>query len=428
MSEVAATPPAEPSQAEGLPEQLPKEAWVACLTDPEHQRWLRQALSSFPPGVLARFYRSLFRPQEKEGYLLVKTPGLKQVTDERVLENLDRLRERRPKVLVALAEAWLDYYQAPLLALGRGEPVQEGVNLEALEVGCWLWESDEFSSQPTWAMVRNLLKLPSLQVPENPKTNASALEAIKLEVEELHRRLNKLEREKSRLQGEQAELELKHNALRMEKDALTAQLRQEQQAYKQSEVRAAEAKARTTQLQQELNERLKDLERLRSDLYDRDQEILRLQRINRNEADRLQQANALAERLRGELKELHERTRRLERQGAYRVPLPHQLLEQALVIDYPNLSTTPVERLIGLLELYRALLEERPHPLLQSHTNWSDFQSRSPVGILLLGLEQMLLDGVSVPLTRYLKMSVFSTETLLYSLTHRLASPRLEEP
>lgn len=431
MSEETSLPESEKASAEAAVIQLPKEAWVKHLCDPANEAWLCKALGGLPPGRLSQLYRDMFHSQNKLAYLLVKAPGLKHVSDQNILEHLGRLRERRPRVLEILADIWVGYHQDALLALAQGVTPPEGASPQILEVGCWLWGSTDNPPQPTWDLVQSLLNRPSAPEPERPTVDPAELEGLKVEFKELQSRLHEVEHKKRRLQASLESLGKDRSKLEAEKAKLSEQLHQEQHARKQVETgvqtQAREAENKVANLQRELNRLAKDLECMRSDLFERDREIVRLERHSRDARTHLEEARDKLEHQRAEFKELQARYHKLEQRSSHQAPLPGDLLEQALVVDYPNLGADPAERLIHLLELYRAFLKEEPHPLLEQHTNWLEFQGQSPLGILLLGLEQMLLDGLNLPLTRFLRMPMFRSESLLYALIHRLSSPRLEE-
>jgi DNA repair exonuclease SbcCD ATPase subunit len=103
-------------------------------------------------------------------------------------------------------------------------------------------------------------------------------------------------------------------------------------------------------------------------------------------------------------------------------------LENALIIDYRHLSSEPAERLVMLLQIYNAFLEHRKdfQPMVD-HTNYADFADpkKEIRGLLLLGLEMLLLDGVNLPLIQWLNTQAFRQESVLKQLLGVLESPRL---
>lgn len=145
------------------------------------------------------------------------------------------------------------------------------------------------------------------------------------------------------------------------------------------------------------------------------------------ELTRLQAANgALDERV----KELESTTRaepleaRLKNfEEALPEPFPQEVLLRVLVLDYPGLGGRAEERVMALIEGYRAFLKGEDHPALL-HSN-RDLLVGEPEGVVLVGLERLLLDLASLPLDRWLRTHAFRLEALLGGPT--LSSPRLRE-
>ncbi len=105
-------------------------------------------------------------------------------------------------------------------------------------------------------------------------------------------------------------------------------------------------------------------------------------------------------------------------------PFPQEALFQVLVLDYPNLGTKPRDRLIGLMEGYRALLRGEDHPALEA-TNRA-FLKGEPEGIVVLGVELLLRDLASFPLHRWLRTHAMAVEAFLVP-ERTTPSPRLRE-
>ena len=106
-------------------------------------------------------------------------------------------------------------------------------------------------------------------------------------------------------------------------------------------------------------------------------------------------------------------------------PFQHALLQQALVIDYQQLSHEPILRLKILFQAYRAFLEGRnDHEALQRASNIAAL-SGEPQGVLVLGLERMLEDGANTALEGLLDLRVVRQESVLRQLVGKLESPRL---
>lgn len=105
-------------------------------------------------------------------------------------------------------------------------------------------------------------------------------------------------------------------------------------------------------------------------------------------------------------------------------PFPQEALLRVLVLDYPSLADKAEERVIALIEGYRALLKGEDHPALR-HSN-RELLLGEPEGMVLVGLEKLLLDLASLPLARWLRTHAFRLEALLQE-GQRLSSPRLRE-
>lgn len=105
-------------------------------------------------------------------------------------------------------------------------------------------------------------------------------------------------------------------------------------------------------------------------------------------------------------------------------PFPQEALLRVLVLDYPSLADKAEERVIALIEGYRALLKGEHHPALR-HSN-RELLVGEPEGMVLVGLEKLLLDLASLPLARWLRTHAFRLEALLQE-GQRLSSPRLRE-
>ncbi len=124
--------------------------------------------------------------------------------------------------------------------------------------------------------------------------------------------------------------------------------------------------------------------------------------------------------LSSELEELQKRAKVIS------VPTDVQDLQNTLIIDYELLGDTPSVRLHGLITMYEAVLSGETSALLDTNTNWLDLDHDAFDGILMLGLEPLLLDLANLPVRRYLDLQSFKHETILRFLTAQLDSPRLE--
>lgn len=142
------------------------------------------------------------------------------------------------------------------------------------------------------------------------------------------------------------------------------------------------------------------------------------------ELEALKREQGEVEALRKEKEALLARAARWERAERLRErlpePFPLEAFFRALFVPYPDLGATPEARLLALAEGYRALLQGKEHPIL-SLTNWA-LLSGEPEGIVLLGVERLLLDLAESPLPRWLKTHAWLAEAFL--TREKLSSPR----
>lgn len=404
----------------------PPEPWFSLLTDSAHLERLRLAISEFPEGSLAKIYKSIVNPQDKHSFLTVGSP-LNTLNDQHVLEHLDRVAERYPKVIETFAKIWLQANQEALLDLAAGRAPEIPPSPAWLKVALWLWENTDQLSDPTWATVAAWLEQYHQRLVEQEAKLSELREALEHEHTQkakLRKQLEKAEAAANFFQDEKKNLNELIRTQKTQISHLESQLQAEKKQCAQYQEEAERFTAESEEYKRLLDEREKQLAIVRSDLFECDRKLAEQHHLNRQ---LLEQLNHLANRL----EETKREVRRLEQEAAklktqQGVPFSTELLGRALIIDYPALSTDPKERLIGLLELYRAFLEGRTHPLLESHTNLVVHSHQPPIGILLLGLEQLLQDGIHLPLERFLKSPTFGIETLLHRLVFNLPSPRLK--
>ncbi|MER3481005.1 MAG: hypothetical protein C4327_11160 [Meiothermus sp.] len=194
-----------------------------------------------------------------------------------------------------------------------------------------------------------------------------------------------------------------------EAEKLRAKLAKEEKARQEAESARGRAEQEAALLRKELSRALEGKKHLGAELA------------------RLQAANgALEERV----KELESTTRaepleaRLQDfKDALPAPFPPEVLLRVLVLDYPGLGGGAEERVMALIEGYRAFLKGEDHPAL-FHSN-RDLLVGQPEGVVLVGLERLLLDLASLPLARWLRTHAFRLEALLGG--QALSSPRLRE-
>ncbi|GAA6756158.1 hypothetical protein Thermus77420_16340 [Thermus thalpophilus] len=175
--------------------------------------------------------------------------------------------------------------------------------------------------------------------------------------------------------------------------------------------RAEAAEARVKALEEEVRKRAaleEEMARLREELA-----------ACREKLTALEKEKAALEGLR----ERAEAYARLEAfKGSLPEPFPVEAFTRVLFVDYGAMAATPEERVLALVELYRALLEGRDHPAF-AHTN-RGLLRQAPEGVVLLGLERLLLDLADSPLRRWLRTHAWQVEAAL--TREGLKSPREE--
>lgn len=149
-------------------------------------------------------------------------------------------------------------------------------------------------------------------------------------------------------------------------------------------------------------------------------------KILQEELETLKKEKGELETLRKERDEYFTRAARWEKAETLRErlqePFPLEAFFRMLFVPYSELGPGPEVRLLALIEGYRALLQGKEHPML-SRTN-RELLSGEPEGIVLLGVERLLLDLAESPLPRWLKTHAWLAEAFL--TREKLSSPREE--
>ncbi|MDW8481596.1 MAG: hypothetical protein RML14_06905 [Meiothermus sp.] len=227
-----------------------------------------------------------------------------------------------------------------------------------------------------------------------------------------------------------------------EAQRLAASLQKEQKARQELESRRGRAEQEAAHLRKELAQLREEINRLNTELAKERADSARLREENQRLRRDQEALQVQASDYRKRLEELQSQVRNLEaaaseKEGlearlsklshfaaALPEPFPQEALFRVLVLDYPVLGEKPEHRVQSLIEGYRALLRGERHPALQ-HSNLELLRGE-PEGTVLLGLEQLLLDLVNLPLARWLRAHSFRLEAFLQE-AQRLSSPRLSE-
>lgn len=404
------------------PPSFPEEHWKERLLDPENAVWLERALGWLPPRHLVDVFQLQFKKGDKSALLLVGK--LRNFAAEDILANLEKIREREPKVLEALVDFWLKVINNYLDIEG----MTEGTST-LLTVIAWLWSESPDAPAPSWEFIKTLAT--RCKSMEHDLDNAlhrvrEAERAAEKATKQLGRQSGKVERENDKLKSLNERIAEQQQHLKSQKKQIE-ELNGDVRAAKDKVAELNEVVAqrgatiewhKTTHAKQQEALRL-DVNHLRKERDDLTAMVTQL-RKDLDEArslnDALKQKNA---DLNIDIEELRKRANVVE------IPLDAKELQNSLIIDYEQLGETAIGRLNSLITLYEAVLVDNEAEVLVTHTNWLDLDGGAVDGILLLGLEPLLLDLTNLPIRRYLAMQSFKRESVLRSLVTHLDSPRL---
>lgn len=220
-----------------------------------------------------------------------------------------------------------------------------------------------------------------------------------------------------------------------EAEKLRAKLQKEQKAVQEAQSARGRAEQEAARLRKDLSRVAEERDRLSAELAKVREESTKLQTekgaLGGQVEGHKKRVDELEARVR-ELEGLAEQKAHLEAQLArlssfketLPEPFPQEALLRVLVLDYPSLGDKAEERVIALIEGYQALLKGEDHPTLR-HSN-RELLVGEPEGMVLVGLEKLLLDLASLPLARWLRTHAFRLEALLQE-GQQLSSPRLRE-
>jgi hypothetical protein len=171
-----------------------------------------------------------------------------------------------------------------------------------------------------------------------------------------------------------------------------------------------------------------ELERVRDERARLEVDKKALEEQLKAHSERLEALEAQVQHLEGLAKKKEQLEAQLEKLRSFRdllpEPFPPEALLRVLVLDYPSLGGKAEERVERLIEGYRAFLNGEDHPALR-HSN-RELLLGEAEGMVLVGLERLLLDLASLPLARWLRTHAFRLEAWLQD-QQKLSSPRLME-
>jgi myosin heavy subunit len=409
------------------------------LLEPENTELLREAIEQLPAKLLVDVYKSYYRKTPANGvrFLGAKISKLADVKSQHILEAFERLVKHEKDYFSPLAQVWVDTYQLLLNQLEQGE---------------------EFAANTPNVVLTLALKLVK---PEKTPDYFQRLVAQEKRIKQLEEQLRQQQEHSAQLQTAQSKQKLEDARLEVDKrferqknqleetfrkkeQQLLEQYTQQKQkvftkhqaeiAKLQTQIVALESTVQTAQeVQQQTQTQIQRVQEKS------DREILKLSQQLKTLQATLSESDSMRQSLRTRNAELEKQLERAQKYDAFwrsenirrerekERTIGGTELSHALVVDYAHIAAEPAKRLLVLLELYTAFLEkDSAHPALNNHSNYAEFQSPDQIhGILLLGLEQMLLDMVNLPLAAWLGAKTFHQETILRQLVTQLVSPRL---
>lgn len=424
-------------------------ALLTYLCGEEQHELLKDVIRSFPSATVLSLYRSVFRGKRyMVGRQLLHKPP-EDVQFEDIIEALPALLDREKHYVRSLVESWLNRHVFIVRALldGTALPVDtDGAILTLAE--CIVNDPDSVarSRGATFAAFRDQQK--AAQEREETLTHtlrdlrselALAQTAQAGEPARLGRAISDtraaLETEFSL---ERASLEVEHtSSLRaLETRAQTAEVRLVELAEMHAATLAARDAANAEQLAahqravQDLQQRIAEVRRSQ-----RGAEMAEVERLKQDLASaQVQVAARLDPQVLAELEAAHaHELARLRNELEVAVKGTHttvdlgDLLDEALIINYPALGDSPADRLADAIVLYRALLAHDLEGVLVARaTNAGTLRDAADRDLVVVGVEQLLEDAASLSLDRVLRLTSVRREAQLHQLIHRVVSPRLE--
>lgn len=389
---------------------------------------LRALLTTFAPRALADAFRSYFDagskklPHLRRDALVLTGKAFVKVTNQDVVNAVDRLKARHPGFLEGMVGWWLDRHAPLLLALLDGQAFTAGVDPAVFTVALRLLRDDARPADcllATAAQADERVKAAQ----EQQDSVTSDLEAERARAEADRQRVERdatearltFERE---LCAAQTESERVLTAVRTEADQAVAAAQDRirtlhDQLEAAREQLGVQCEAADTALQAALAEAAEKHQRTVSELQRRIAQV-------RQEAEGTRQRQA------AELEELRH-TLDARREAVQPAPPPDldTQFSGALVINYVALADDPAQRLADLFGMYRAYAQGNlGDPRLAHATNLARLTG-PPRGVLLVGVERLLEDGANTAADRYLRLRSQQQETQLRQLVARVHSQLL---
>jgi len=220
-----------------------------------------------------------------------------------------------------------------------------------------------------------------------------------------------------------------------EAEKLRVGLKKAQDALRKAQLDKSKALEEAAHLRKALAQLAEERDRLSAELVKLREESQSLRAAKASLEEQARRHKAQLDALEAQVRELEDLAKQKEQLEAQLLrlnackealpePFPPEALLRVLVLNYPSLGGEPARRVGSLIEGYQALLAGKNHPALY-HSNL-ELLSGEPEGVVLLGLERLLLDLASLPVARWLRAHAFLLESKLLE-GQQPFSPRLRE-
>ena len=387
--------------------------WKPFLLAPQNVRLLQYLLATIQPKQLAEIYKSSFSNAHDPRSLMWLGVALSKTRAENIIEHAATLLDNHKGFIESVIDTWLE------TIIGTSENRMLDVDFKNPRFHLVIAELNihaptSIFEAPSWSYINDMAE--QLIIGEN-----ALLDKVIVESERI-RAVKELEKLTQQLITEEAKRKNIRQKLQQERQRVVA-LETELEVYRQSDIQLQkqfEKYIQETTRQQEDYVSLQ--KRYQQDVHDLTIRLSEVEQQKTTELSVLQfsltrEVEERQEQLGKMLVQLQELTEELETYRNQKSVLGFKLpddsdFSNALIIDYELLGDESLERVLKLLTVYQAYIDNSDTYLLQSKTNILSIDL-PPQGLLLLGLETFLQDCITLPIRRYLKLSTFTSESLV---------------
>lgn len=377
------------------------ENWKQILLDSDNIELLRHVLSTIDSLFLVNIYRNSFKnPREARSMLWLKVP-LGKTTAIDIVNGSKALLENYEGFIEAMVDGWINSFSEEEDEEKPSVPVDTSSPHYYLAIS-GLALKDTTSEGPTWELIAEI----SQQTLDNQLITEDEVKVFPNTNEKALKRENKLKEklDKQMLENKNHKLELKE---------LKSKVKQ-----LDKEVSTLKTAKRSFDNSLEKKERETELSKQKLIIAQTQIETLNLQ-LKSEKKDFKTKLVIIEKKLQDSELEVADLKQAQDEHSSNQdlVVLPsNSNFESSLIIDYDFLGQNSSERVSGLLEVFAAYRDKADSSMLSESSNWLSLKDE-PEGLLLLGLENFLSDCLILPIRRYLKLSSFTQETLVASLS-----------